>query len=311
MPVSAMYSLAVVVTEAQAVGLERLVRDLGDRARLAVDAVDRLLHQRPRRRGALRQPVAFVFHQRAVARVGEPDRAVVRVHDRVVRRVELLALEFVGEHRHLAGVLVAHDPAGAVLAGDLPALVVERVAVGVAGRIAEAPRDVAVFLEPAQILVVRDVAPQQVAADRAPGRSLGPQRAGVQPLDRRVAELVLEALVEHDDVGVGVAHGLGARAEITRERLRRHRGGGGERGRGGEEAAAVDAGRGRPLLRLGKVDEPVELNTSHRFLLLFACLGRTPAAHYARYSSRDGRADGPRMIPRVINRLKPLRGERA
>jgi hypothetical protein len=61
-----------------------------------------------------------------------------------------------------------------VLTGDLPALVVERVAVAVAGWIAEAARDVIVLLEPAQILVVGNVAPQQVAADAAPRRPFGP-----------------------------------------------------------------------------------------------------------------------------------------
>src|SRR6185436_20994116 len=106
---------------------------------------------------------------------------------------------------------VAHHAAVAVLAGDLAALEVEGVAVAVARRTAE-DADVAVVVEPAHLYVVRDVAPQQEAPDGAPGRALGPQHAGGQPLDRRVAELVaLEALVEHHDVRIRVARRDAAR----------------------------------------------------------------------------------------------------
>src|SRR6185503_7989815 len=153
--------LAIVLAEAEPVWLERFLRDLGDRAAL-VDAVDRFLAQRTRRRGALRQPVALVLHQRTVARIGEPDRAVVRMYHRIVRRVEFLSLELVSDNRHLAVVLVAHHLARAVLAGDLAPLVVKRVAVAVARGIAEAPRDVIVLLEITQVLIVRDVAPDEI-----------------------------------------------------------------------------------------------------------------------------------------------------
>ena len=61
-------------------------------------------------------------------------------------------------------MLVARDAPAAVLARELPALEVERVAVAVAGRLAER-RDVRVVLEEAQLAVVRDVAPDEVAAD--------------------------------------------------------------------------------------------------------------------------------------------------
>jgi hypothetical protein len=75
---------------------------------------------------------------------------------------------------------------------------------------------------------------------------------------------------------------------------------------------SVDPGRGRPPLRLGKVDEPVELNSSHRFLLLAIGLGRTPAALRRAVSFLvTGERDGRRMIPRVINRLKPSARGRA
>ena len=126
------------------------------------------------------------------------------MHHDVVRRVEPLALKLLGDHRDRAVRLVAHDAPAAVLAGELTPFVVERVAVAVAGRIAE-HRDAAVVFDPAHLHVVRDVAPHQVAADAVPRRPFGPERADVQPLDRRVADdVAAEARIERDDVRVGI-----------------------------------------------------------------------------------------------------------
>ena len=126
------------------------------------------------------------------------------MHDDVVRRIQPLALELVGDDRHRAVRLVAHDAAAAVLARELPAFVVERVAVAVAGRIAER-RDAAVVFDPAHLDVVRNVAPHQIAPDAVPGRPFGPQRADVQPPDDGVADdVAAEPIVERDDVGIGI-----------------------------------------------------------------------------------------------------------
>src|SRR5436190_784809 len=127
------------------------------------------------------------------------------MNDDVVGRVEPLAVPLVGQHGGLAVVLVADHAAVAVLAGQLAALVVEGVAVAVAGRLAD-DADVAVFVEPAELAVVGYVTPDQVIAAAIPGRPFGPEAAGEKPLDRRVADLVLrQALVEHDDVLIGIA----------------------------------------------------------------------------------------------------------
>ena len=109
------------------------------------------------------------------------------MHDDVVRRVEPLALELVGDHGDRAVRLVAHDAAAAVLAGELAALEVEGVAVAVAGWIAKHGH-ATVVVDPAHLHVVGDVAPDQIAADAVPCRTFGPQRPRVQPLDRRVAD---------------------------------------------------------------------------------------------------------------------------
>src|SRR5688500_15350665 len=82
----------------------------------------------------------------------------------------------------------------------------------------------AVFLEPAQVLIVRDIAPQQIAANAVPRWSLRPQSSRVEPLDGRVAELGLEAFVDDDDVRIRIALGRSAGLEIARKGLRGHSG---------------------------------------------------------------------------------------
>src|SRR5437868_12764032 len=72
----------------------------------------------------------------AIRRVGEPDRAVRMRHD-VVRRVERLAVKGIRDDSHRAVVLPAHDAPEEILAGELPALMVEGIAVRVIGRLAE------------------------------------------------------------------------------------------------------------------------------------------------------------------------------
>ena len=154
----------------------------------------------------------------AVGRVGEPV-AAVRVRHHVVGRVEPLAVEHGREDGRRPVELVAHHAPGDVLAGELAALEVERVAVAVVRRRAE-HADVPVVLDPAHLAVVRDVAPHQVAALGAPRRPFRPERAGPQPLDRRVR---LPETVEHgldrEHVRVGeVGGGRAARAEVPRRR---------------------------------------------------------------------------------------------
>jgi hypothetical protein len=60
-----------------------------------------------------------------------------------------------------------------MLAGELSALEVERVAIGIVGRISEYG-DVAIILRPSHLPVIGNVAPDEIAALRAPGRAFGP-----------------------------------------------------------------------------------------------------------------------------------------
>jgi hypothetical protein len=182
---------------------------------------------------------ALVKVDGAVAGIGEPDRLVVGMHHHVVGAIELLVAGLVRQHGDVAIVFEAHQPGA--FGADLPAFGIKAVAIALVGWLAELGRDVAVIVEVAQLTIVGNVTPYQILAGGVPCRTLGPQAAGVEPLDRGVADLGLEALgVDDDDVGIGVALRLGAAAEITRERI-----GGGQRGRqcGGaaQQASAVKA----------------------------------------------------------------------
>ena len=108
-------------------------------------------------------------------------------------------------------VLIARDAAISVLAGKLAPFEIERIAVAEAGGRAE-DRDAAVFFDPAHLAIIGDIAPDQIAAHTVPGHALGPERAGVEALDHGVAHHVAaEAIIERDDVGIGILDQLIAR----------------------------------------------------------------------------------------------------
>ena len=161
--------------ERQPVGTLHIVGHHGDRAGLAIDAIDvgrqfRLVL------------LALVIAEQAERRIGEPDRAV-RLHHDVVRRVQLLALIAVGQHGDRAVILGADHAPAAMLAGDQAALTVARVAVGVVGGLAEDADRAGLFF-PLQDAVVGNVAPQHVAAVAEIHRPFRPAAPGGKALHR-------------------------------------------------------------------------------------------------------------------------------
>ncbi|MFD1378633.1 hypothetical protein [Fodinicurvata halophila] len=120
-------------------------------------------------------------------------------------------------------MLVSNDPPCLVFAGDLAAFPVEGVAVAVSRGIAELAGNVLVFLEPAQLFVAWNVAPDEIAANTVPGGSLSPERTGVKPDDRRIADLGGEPWIELDDVWLRIAYRLSIGTEIPGKRVWRHR----------------------------------------------------------------------------------------
>jgi hypothetical protein len=179
--------------EGEAVGLQEVVRDPPNRTVGRIDAVDMRAVE------LARGLDAFVIGVDAVGGIGEPDRAV-RADHHVVGTVESQAFVAIGDHGDGAVVLRSGDPAPAVLAGHQPALPVDRVAVGIAGRAAE-DGDLAALLVEAQHPVVGNVAPDQRPVRREIGGPLGPPASVVEALEARgEADLPAEALVQ-DFVG--------------------------------------------------------------------------------------------------------------
>ena len=184
--------------ESEAVRAHEIVGGDADRSRAGVDAIDVA--------GAdlALGLVALVIRVDAVGRIGEPDRAVGSDDD-VVRAVEALALEALGEDRDRAVVLGAGDAPVAVLARDETAFAVDGVAVRIAGR---RPEDAGLAgrLVEAQHAVVRDVAPDERTLRREVGGTFGPAAALVELLDpRRDLDQRPEALVQNREIAA--AHG--------------------------------------------------------------------------------------------------------
>ena len=121
-----------------------------------------------------------------------------------VWRIQRFAIERVGDHRHRAVMLPAHDAAVEVLARQLSPLKIEAVAVAVVGRTAEC-RDPAIVPDIAVLHIARDVAEDDVLTLARPSGALGPQRPCPQPVNRTlIAPQRQKRRVDDDDVGIGI-----------------------------------------------------------------------------------------------------------
>jgi hypothetical protein len=128
----------------------------------------------------------------------------------------VLALIELSVHGHGAIVLVSDDTPAAMLTRYLPALMVECIAVAVV-RWRPEHRHPVVVLDPTQLAVVRDIAPDQITPLSAPRRSLVVHPSREEPMDPRVVHPKSgEVRVDGDDVRVRVRHRARAGSEITR-----------------------------------------------------------------------------------------------
>src|ERR1700691_4772177 len=118
-----------------------------------------------------------------------------------------LAVVAIGAQGDGAIMFGAYHAPAAMLAADQPAFAIDGVAIGVVRRLTE-DAEVIVVLDQAHHPVVRNVAENQVAARGEIGRTLGPAKAGRDPLNRAGAGAALETLFIDDfDVFVGIAGG--------------------------------------------------------------------------------------------------------
>ena len=194
----AQIQLLVVGRKAQPVRLVRFVGNHLHLAGLRIDAINRFLYFEPRL-------VTLVDARDPVPRIAEPDSSV-RMNHNVVGSVERLALPIIGQHRDSARVLESDDAARVVFASELPAFIIERVAVRIVRRRAESA-DVPVFLHPAQLAIVRDIAEDQVSSAAVPGRTLRPTQPRVEPFDGRVVRFELgKARIQDHNVGIRITN---------------------------------------------------------------------------------------------------------
>src|SRR6266849_5335943 len=127
-------------------------------------------------------------------------------HD-VVWRVERLAVIGIGDDGHRAVMLPAHDAPVEILAGKLPPLEIEGVAIGVVGR-PTVWRDPAVLPDVAVLRVAGDVAEIEIAALARSRRALRLWRLGAQKLQRAIAgHQRAERRIDNDHVRVWVELG--------------------------------------------------------------------------------------------------------
>ena len=130
--------------------------------------------------------VPFVVYQNSVTWVGKPNRSIRFNHD-VVWRVQLFAIEGVRDNRDGSVMFRTCDAACQMFAGYKPPLPIDRMAIGIVGRLPKRGYGAICLIIPHDA-VVRDIRPKQVSTRGKPHRSLGPTRPCPKPLDPGVTD---------------------------------------------------------------------------------------------------------------------------
>src|SRR5258705_35207 len=134
----------------------------------------------------------------------------------IVWRIEVLALPELSDDADRAVMLVTDNAPAAVFARYLTTLMIERVAIAVVRRLAE-HGDAAVVLDVAQLAVVGDVAPDEVASLGTPSRAFVPLAAGEEAMNGGVVDPErVERRVDGDDVGIGIGDRTRIGAKVAR-----------------------------------------------------------------------------------------------
>ena len=123
------------------------------------------------------------------------------MHDRVIGRIEPLALETVGDHGDLSVMFGPCHPSGAMFACDQPALAVAGVAIAVVRRLPKCGD--AAAGSPTQDSIVRNVGEKQAARIAEPDRPFDPVKPGGELFDRSVAQ---NETVEDGVIGLKEGH---------------------------------------------------------------------------------------------------------
>ena len=139
---------------------------------------------------------SFVIHQGAVAWIGKPDGAIFRVNDRIVGRIQRFAIELFSKGGDGAIVFVTNHFSGGMFAGNLPALIIESVAIRVTDGLAKNTYMI-VFVEVTELTIIGDITPEEVVAYAIPGGAFSPKAASCKALDGGVTYFqFIEAFIE-------------------------------------------------------------------------------------------------------------------
>ena len=151
-------------------------------AGLSIDPIDGLFLVRLD--GASRSLLAFVVHQAAIPWIGEPDRTITRVDNRIVRCIERLSTIAIRQDIYATVIFIPDYSAVAMFTGDLSPLEVKCIAVAVS-RWGSELRHTVIVLNPPQLNVIGNVTPNQITTDAIPRWTLRPQHvfAVVDPPD--------------------------------------------------------------------------------------------------------------------------------
>jgi hypothetical protein len=107
-----------------------------------------------------------------------------------------------------------------MFAGNLPALVIEGVAIGATDGLAENTYMV-VFVEVTELAIIGDIAPEEVVAYAIPSGAFSPKVACCKALDGGVTYLqFIESFVQGNDIRVWVTDWVCAWGEVAFHRLR-------------------------------------------------------------------------------------------
>src|SRR5579864_3073791 len=121
------------------------------------------------------------------------------MHHDVVRRVQWFSIPVIGQNTDGAVVLKSDHPSRVMFARDQPAFEIEGAAVGVVRGLPEHAH-VSIFIDASKLAIVGDIAPNQISSAGVPGTAFGPARAGPEPLNGCVDDLVAsKPIVEDND----------------------------------------------------------------------------------------------------------------
>ena len=127
----------------------------------------------------------------------------------VIRGIELLAPETIGQNRYLPIMFVPDDSPVPMFAGELPALKIKSVSVTVSTWFSKIVNP-AIILNPSQLTVIGNVAPNQILSYPIPCRSLRPKhvRTCVYSSNGCIAQAVLpKARIQRQNVRIGISCG--------------------------------------------------------------------------------------------------------